>query len=187
MRSFYALLFPVVMLLFVSCEKELSYEGGFVPPPPPPPTVTPPIEEPPVELTDEEKFKQVLADNKFQLRAFYSDIPVDYNERDSQVKQETDLWPYVAPYLKDDVNTFSGSDDNVTIEQNAKKRPGLTDSLITRQYSLGSDDDGMYMIFLDYEYNPLQYRVHETGDDYFILSIKWNQGATLFSRFEKIL
>lgn len=183
MRSFYALLIPIALLFLTSCEKELSYEGGFVPTPPP---VVPPVI-PPVELTEEEKFKQMLADEKFQLRAFYSDIPVDYKERDAQVKQETDLWIYVAEYLKDDVNTFSGSSDDVTIEQNQKKKPGLADSLLTRQYTIGTDDDGLYMMFLDYEYKPLQYHVHEMGDDYFILSIKWNQGATLFSRFEKVL
>jgi len=151
----------------------------------PPPTTTPPVT-PPVELTDEEKFKQVLTENKFQLRAFYSDVAIDYNEDDSQVLQETDLWHYVAPYLKDDVNTFFANDD-VVIQQNEKKKPGLADSLVTRQYSIGTDSDGMYIIFLDYAYESLKYKVHEVGDDYFILSIKWTQGATLFSRFEKVL
>jgi hypothetical protein len=183
MRSFYALLIPVALFVLTSCEKELSYEGGLVPPPP---TVPPPVP-PPAEPTEEEKFATLLADNKFQLRAFYSNIPIDYNEGDAEIKQETDLWNYVAPYLKDDVNTFSGSSDDVTIEQNERKRPGLADSLLTRQYTIGTDEEGMYIIFLDYQYNPLQYRVHEFGEDYFILSIAGSQGATLFSRFEMIL
>lgn len=182
MRPFYALFVPIALFMLTSCEKELSYEGGAIPPPP---TVPPVI--PPVELTEEEKFQQVLADGKFQLRAFYSDVPVDYNEDDAEVRQETDLWRYVAPYLKDDVNTFSGSTDDVTIQQNEKKKPGLADTLITRQYSIGTDADGLYMNFLDYEYNPFRYRVEESGADYFILYIEWNQGARLYSRFERIL
>lgn len=180
MRSFYALLIPVALFVLTSCEKELSYEGGLVPPP-----TTPPVT-PPVELTDEEKFKQVLTENKFQLRAFYSDVAIDYNEDDSQVLHETDLWRYVASYLKDDVNTFFANGE-LTIQQNEKKKPGLADSLVTRQYSIGTDSGGMYMIFLDYAYEPLKYQVYEVADDYFILAIKWTQGATLFSRFEKVL
>ncbi len=183
MRPFYALFLPLALFLLISCEKELSYEGGAVSPPPP---VVPPVV-PPVELTEEEKFKQVLFDGEFQLRDFYSEVPIDYNERDGQVILETDLWHYVIGYLKDDANTFSASSENVVIAQNQEKKSGLPDETITRNYAVGTDDNGLYLTFLDYKYEPLPYRVHEFGDDYFILSVEWKDGIKLFSRFERVL
>lgn len=172
--------YPLILLaivLITSCEKELSLEGYQ-----PPPVVIPPV-----IISEEDQFRELIDSQKFQLRGFYSDVPVDYIENDSLVKEETDLWKYVSHYLKDDINTFYTSGNVVTIEQNAQKMPGLSDPILNRNYLIGTDADGVYMRFLDYQYNPLEYRLHKMTDEYFILSIKWRQGATLFSRFEKLL
>ncbi len=133
-----------------------------------------------------EAFQRTIVEKKFQLKSFYSDTPVDYVETDTVVKQETNLWWYVSGYLKDDGNVFSSNKKNLSITQNALKIPGITDAVLNRNYTIGSDKDGVFMIFLDNEYKPLTYRVFASGPDYFILSVKWKYGATLYSKFEVI-
>lgn len=155
-----------ILCLFASCTKELSLELAQPLP------------------TKEEQFKKLATSASFQLRGVYSDIPVDFIENDTEVRQETDLWAYVSPYLKDDVNTFKLDYTNVTIEQRELKIPGNNNAIIEREYHIGTDSAGVYMDFLDNEYKPLQYRLHELGSDYFVLSTPWQDGATLYSRFE---
>lgn len=174
----FGLTLAVLAVLFSNCGKELSLE--LYEPPPPPVIPDPPDPEP---LTAED-LKNMLIEGRFQLRAFYSDIPVDYNSADSEIKEETDLWEYVIYYLKDDVNLFHAGE--VVIEQHESKAPGQSDDTLTRTYLVEENSEGIFMTFLDYQYDPLVYRVHEFGDDYFILSIEWEQGATLFSRFELV-
>lgn len=179
MRPLYTLIFAST-LLFISCDKDRSYEGGYIPPTEPP-VVVPPVV-PPV-LTNEEKLKELFADYEFQLRAFYSDIPINFN--DPNGTPETDLFHYVPSYLKDDANTFTENGE-VIIEQNTVKRPGQPDATLTKHYTIGEDANGYFIDFLDATYNPLQYRIAEVGEDYFILSVDGPDGSTLFSRFEKI-
>jgi hypothetical protein len=178
MRPLYALIFAL-SFLFTSCDKDLSYEGGHVPPVEEPPVVIPP------PLTTEEELKQLFADYQFQLRAFYSDTPIDFNPNDGDPTPETDFWNYVPAYLKDDSNKFD-ENGGLSIVQNTNKKPGLTAETLTRSYSISQDANGYYIMFLDANYDPLQYRIAETGTDYFILSVAGPNGSTLFSRFEKI-
>lgn len=156
------------LLAFSSCGKELSLELGDV------------------NAVKEKQFRDIIVMKKFQLKAFYSDMPIDYDEKDDTVKQETNLWPYVSNYLKDDYNYFQVNGSDVTIIQNALKMPGLTDSILSKKYFVTKDDNGVHIDFLDYQYHPLKYDISKVGTDYFILSIKWKQGSTLFSRFEII-
>jgi hypothetical protein len=184
MKPLYTLLIPAAIVFFVSCEKDYSYEGGNLPNTVPvdTPVVDTPIVTPP--LSDAEKLKLLLLSGDFELKAFYSDIPIDYNTDDAEVKQETNLWPYMAPWLIDDV--FDYTEAEVIITQNSVKRPQNNDPTVTRNYEIGTDDDGVYLVFLDYLYDPLTYRVHEIGDDYYILAVPGPQGSTLYTRFEKI-
>ncbi len=177
MRPLYTLITSFT-LLFISCEKDLSYEGGYVPP------TEPPVVAPPV-LTEEDHLRELFTENKFQLRAFYSDIPIHFDPTNPDADPETDLWLYVAPYLKDDANIFTENGE-VKIEQNSVKKAGLPDEVLIKDYSIGEDSTGFYIMFLDAEYNPFQYRITEVGEDYFILSVNWAQGAVLYSRFEKL-
>ncbi len=177
-QCFSGLVFFFLSILVSNCGKELSLEL-YAPPPP----VTPGPPPDPEPLTAED-LKNMLIDGRFQLRAFYSDIPVDYNTSDAEVIEETDLWEYVIYYLKDDINLFH--EGEVLIEQHTNKAPGQSADTLTRTYLVEENADGIFMTFLDYQYNPLVYRVYEFADDYFILSVEWEQGATLFSRFELV-
>jgi hypothetical protein len=161
------------LCLFASCKKELSLEQAR------PPAIKP-------TPTQEEQFKKLATSAPFQLRGCYSDRPVDYVDNDGQDREETDLWPYVSPYLKDDINRFFSDNTNVTIEQKELKIPGNNNPVIEREYQIGTDSLGVYMNFLDNEYKPLQYRLHELGDTYFVLAAPWKNGVTLFSRFELV-
>lgn len=158
------------LLVFSGCKKELSLE----------------LPNSPVIIGKDEQFKNAILERRVQLKAFYSDIPIDYIENDDTVKQETNLWPYVSEHLKDDYTTFKTNGTDLMIEQNAVKVPGNDSAVLHRNYYVAKDDLGIYMNFLDYQYRPLRYEINQVGDGYFILSIKWKQGATLFSRFEVI-
>lgn len=152
-------LFLVVALIFLSsCTKELSLESHLDP------------------------FPNKI---KYQLKAFYSDIPIDFDETDTVVKQETDLWPYVKEYIKDDYNILLGN-DSLVVYQNAVKMPGLADDILYRSYSFSSSNNIQYMNFLTSAYEPDKYRLYEKTEDYFIIGLKWKDGARVFSRFERV-
>jgi hypothetical protein len=154
----YALIILISGFLFTGCQKELSYE-----PDKPPKSV-----------------------RKYQLKAFYSDIPVDFIEDDDIVKSETDLWAYVSDYLKDDIDVFTENDTEVLIHQNDIKMPGNDEPILYKKYYIGTDSEGMFMNFLGPTYEPFSYRLQEINEDYFIIFLRWNQGASLFSRFERV-
>ncbi|MBA4167034.1 MAG: hypothetical protein H0X41_05750 [Chitinophagaceae bacterium] len=168
MKLIHYSVFAAALLAFSSCGKELSLELGDV------------------NAVKEKQLEDLIVMKKFQLKAFYSDIPIDYVENDDTVKKETNLWPYVSNYLKDDYNFFQVNGSEVTISQNALKMPGLADSLLHKKYFVSKDDNGVYMEFLDYQYQPLKYDVSKVGTNYFLLSIRWKHGSTLYSRFEII-
>jgi hypothetical protein len=141
----YVLFVFIALVLFASCSKELSQEGPIpvIPVVPPDTTVTPPdtpVTPPPV--------KPQL---KFQLKAFYSDVPIDFDDKDGSSEKETDLWAYVQDYIKDDIDVFL-EDGTVEVHQNQKKMPGMPDEVLIRTYSYGTDDGGEYMKFLSSTY-----------------------------------
>lgn len=166
-RMHYAAAF-LIATAAVGCSKEFSLESGDV------------------NAAKAQTLQQLIVRNKFQLRAFYSDVPIDYIDTDDTVKHETNLWPYVSNYLKDDFDTFNPNGSDVTISQNGMTMPGLPDPILARHYSITHDDNGVYMQFLNYQYNPLGYTLVQTGADYFILSVRWKNQATLYSRFEMV-
>ena len=166
MKLIHHTLIAVALLSLSSCGKELSLEMGDI------------------NAIKEKQFENLLVARKFQLKGFYSDIPIDYVQTDDTVKQETNLWPYVSNYLKDDLNSFAANGTDVAVEQSAIKLPGNDDPVLHRKYSVTKDDKGVHVDFLDYQYNALKYDLYKVGPDYFIFSIKWKNGATLYSRFE---
>jgi len=173
--------YPVIALIltiFASCEKDLSLELAETP--------TPPVVIPVPPVSKAETFQEFILTKKFQLRDFYSDVPIDYVQTDDTVRHETNLWPYASSYLKDDYDVFTLSTTELSIEQNELKMPGVPDSVLIRQYKVFEDDGGVHMTFLDYHYQPLTYDVYEFGADYFILSVRFNSSARLFSRFELV-
>lgn len=132
----------------------------------------------------ENQFRSFIQNHRFKTTAFYSDKPIDYIENDSVIKQETELWPYVKEYIKDDKYLIS-SQTGVVIEQNAMKMPGNDSVTLTRPYSLSSDAQRVYFDFIDYDYNARRYTVQEFKDNYIIIYIDWTNGAKVFTKFEK--
>ena len=157
----YSLLLLVIVLAFAGCQKELSFEKV------------------PVEPTKE-------TSRKYQLRDFYSDIPIDFIEYDDTVKSETELWSYVNDYIKDDIDEFFTDSTLVRVYQNEIKKPGNDEPVFDMYYSIGTDSEGQYMNFIGPNYEPLKYRLQVINEDYFIIYVKWSQGATVYSRFERI-
>jgi hypothetical protein len=156
----YSLILVLALLTLTGCQKELSFENGL------------PVEK---ETT-----------RKYQLRDFYSDVPIDFVEYDTEVKSETELWAYVRDYLKDDVNEFYLDSSLVRVYQNELKIPGNDAPVLDKLYAIGTDAEGPYMNFLGPDYEPLKYRIQEYNEDYFILYLNWKDGSTVYSRFERI-
>ena len=161
-------LFATVLLL-TACEKELSQEGVII--------IDPTVPDPKPEPVD--------TTVTFQLTAYYSDIPIDFDESDAEVRSETDLWRYVFDYLKDDHYIFH-TDSTVDVVQHEMKMPGSNDPIFYRYYSIGTDINGEYMIYLTADYKQTKYRLHEMNEDYFILGLKWKDGARVYSRFDRV-
>ena len=161
------LLFAIIVISTVSCNKkdEVSAE----------------------HKQKAEEFKAYIASKQFQIKEFYSDKPIDYVEDDAEVKSETDLWPYVSLWIKDDYNVFDVAAGKVTITQNTHKLEGETANIITRDFSIGADKDGPYFNFLNYQYNPLKYRIVEFSGDTFLVYVDWHSGGRVYTRFQVIL
>ena len=130
-----------------------------------------------------EDFKAYVATKQFTLVDYYADKPIDYVEDDTEVKQETNLWPYVSFWIKDDHNVFDVSTGKVTITQNANKFVSISEEIFTRDFSIGADKDGPYLNFVNYQYNPLKYRLVNFDAEGFTVYVDWHSGAKVFSDF----
>ncbi len=131
------------------------------------------------------EFKAILDLKHFRLVDFYSDKPIDYITTDAEIKNETDLKVYIKPYLLDDDNYFD-NEGGVVITQNQQKKPGLTTPVLNRNYSVSADENSAYLDFLDYDYNPIKYKLGEYSTGSFTIYLDWPGGAKVFSRFEKV-
>lgn len=133
-----------------------------------------------------EEFKSFVATKQFTLVDYHSDIAIDYVEDDAEVKQETNLWPYVSFWIKDDLNLFDLSSGKVTITQGANKFASISEETFTRDFSIGADKDGPYLNFVNYQYNPLKYRLVDFNAEGFTVYVDWHSGAKVFSEFAVI-
>jgi hypothetical protein len=131
-------------------------------------------------------FKAFVSAKQFTLVDYWSDKNIDYNEDDAEVKQETDLWPYVSPWIKDDLNVFDISSGKVTITQGTHKYDGISEDVFSKDFSIGADKDGPYFSFLNYQYNPLKYRLVDFDAQSFTVYVDWTSGAKVFSKFQVI-
>ncbi len=130
-----------------------------------------------------EDFKAAISAKQFRLVDYYADKPIDYVEDDTEVRQETDLWPYVSLWIKDDSNVFDLGTGKVTVVQNTHKYADIPDESFTRDFSVGADKNGAYVNFLNYQYNPLTYRIVDFTADGFTVYVDWHSGAKVFSKF----
>ena len=158
----YSIFLLTVTVLLAGCTKELSLENGKP-------------DEPAKEIS-----------RKYQLKAFYSDIPLDFIETDDVIKSETDLWSYVKEYIKDDINELFNDSTLLLVYQNEIKIPGNDAPVLQKYYGIDTDGDGKFINYIGPKYETLQYRLQEFNDDYFIIYIKWKHGSTLYSRFERV-
>jgi hypothetical protein len=130
-----------------------------------------------------EDFKTYIVGKQFTLVDYWSDKEIDYVEDDTAVKHETNLWPYVSIWIKDDVNVFDVSSGKVTITQNANKYSSITEDVFTRDFSIGADKNGPYFNFVNYQYNPLKYHLVDFNAEGFTVYVDWSSGAKVFSKF----
>ncbi len=164
MKTFSYFLATAVFLSF-SCQKEIS--------------------ESELPVDNAVTFKKMLTNDKtYRVAAFYSEVPIDYNPYDTITTLETDLWNHVLYYLKDDENVFR---ENGTLEvlQHTITMPGDTSSVLFRQYSTENVDGVVMFNYLDHQYKPLRYYLHEKGDDYFII-YSLQGDVKLFSKFVQV-
>ena len=133
-----------------------------------------------------EDFKAFVASKQFTLASYSSDKPIDYVEDDAEVKEETNLWPYVSYWIKDDHNVFDVSTSTVTITQNANKISTISEEVFTREFSIGADKEGPYFNFVNYQYTPLKYHLVDFNAEGFTVYVDWHSGAKVFSEFKVI-
>ena len=130
-----------------------------------------------------DEFKASVAAKKYQVKEYYSDKPIDYDEQDEEVKAETDLFNYVSPWIKDDWNVFDVASGQVSITQNEHKFAGNDDEVILKNFGIGADKEGVYFDFLNYQYQPLKYRLVEFTNEYFVVYADWHSGTKVFTKF----
>ena len=171
----------LLMLCFISCFLTMACKKDSDPPPNNNPNGN--------DTTDPNELQAAALDsflqsNSLQLSSYYSDSAIDYNDDDTIVKAETNLWPYVSSWLKDDVYSF-GTDGQVTVVQNNNKLPSDSSATFTRPYSVEADDDGVKFTFLTNEYEALDYRLVQFSDSVLTVSATW-EGKTVKSDYRVV-
>lgn len=159
--------FPALLLLLLgSCQKNVSNEQE-------------------TNTQKAQAFKTFISSGAhFRAVDFYAERAIDYDETDGQVKLETDLKKYIRDYLLDDDIIF-GTNSQITFVQNAVKIGTISSAEIHLPYRAVGDKSGVLFDYIDDQYNPLTYYLHEQGSTYFILSWKRPQdGVRLFSKYE---
>ena len=140
-------------------------------------------------IRQEDKLKaaalsEFLKSSEFRLTAYYSESPIDYIDTDQVVKAESDLWPYVSIWLKDDAYSFDNS-GHVIIQQNANRIDTDTAAILTRNYSVEADVEGVGFKFMGHEYQPLNYRLISFTDSNLLVSASWN-GKKVISEYKTL-
>ena len=172
--SNYVLVFVSISILSMSCSKD---DDGKEP------------EAPSQYETQSKNFTAFIENKSFQLVSFYADKPIDYIQDDAVVKAETELWPYVKDYIKDDKNFFNSTTGIVEIDQSVVRYPTNDSATLKRNYKVGFTKNFAYIDFVDYNYIPTRYKLLEFKDDYFVIYLDFkdrvtNATATIYSRFQ---
>lgn len=166
MKIFTSVLSVLLLLVFSSCQKSVEQQ-----------------EDANKKRADE--FKTFLTTaGKFHAVDYYAETPIDYNEQDDEVILETDLKKYIRNYLLDD-DIYFQNDGKIRFVQNDVKIAGESAPEIYVPYKVWGDKTGVMVDYVDDQYQPLTYMLHEKGSTYFILSWRRPQdGVRLFSRYE---
>lgn len=140
-----------------------------------------------IKPEDKEKaaaLQTFLQSDKFRLKKYYSETPIDYIDTDDVVNSETELWKYVSSWLHDDAYVF-GSNGSVVVEQNALKFPGDSTPTLNRSYAVQADKNGVGFNFIGHEYQELKYRLITFNDTMLKVSASWN-GKTVISEYNTL-
>lgn len=140
-----------------------------------------------IKPEDKEKaaaLQAFLQQDKFRLKKYYSETPIDYIDTDQVVKAETELWQYVSSWLHDD-NYIFGANGTVVVEQNAIRIATDNSATLNRTYSVAADKNGVAFNFIGHEYQPLQYRLITFNDTMLRVSATWN-GKTVISEYNTV-
>jgi hypothetical protein len=162
------LLFAVTVLALFSCNKKSEAPD-------------------PVRSEDKAKaaaLSDFLKSEKFRLTKYYSETPIDYIDTDQVVMQETQLWPYVSLWLKDDAYSFETNGD-VLVYQNDDRIPTDTAAVLTRHFSVAADAQGVGFNFLGHEYQDLAYRLISFSDSNLVVWATWN-GKKVISEYKTV-
>jgi hypothetical protein len=127
---------------------------------------------------------EFLKKEQFRLKKYYSEVPIDYIDTDQVVKAETDLWPYVSLWIKDDAYIFKNNGE-VTIQQNNDRIQSDTSPVLTRNYAVQADKDGVAFKFVGHEYQDLNYRLISFTDTNLTVSASWN-GKKVISEYKTL-
>lgn len=130
-------------------------------------------------------FQAAIQSNKYMLVSFYADKPIDYITNDTEVKSETDLWPYVKIHVKDD-EYFFGADGALTINQKADKIAGNDAATINGSYTISTKGTDVSVMFVDYLYSPLEYKLHEFDNSFFTVYVDGPSGSKLYSKYARV-
>ena len=166
MRKLHLLLFIGITWVGTACHKSLSDED-------------------PAAKQRATDFQASIQSNKFMLVSFYADKPIDYITNDADIKSETDLWPYVKLHIQDD-QFFFGANGVLTIDQKANKIPSNNAATIDLPYSVAPKGKDVSVMFIDYLYVPLEYRLFEFDNTFFTLYVDGPSGSKLYSKYMRV-
>ena len=166
MRKLHLILVIGALSAATSCSKSVSEEDG--------PT-----------KSKSSEFQASVLSHKYKLVSFYADKPIDYISNDSEVRAETDLWPYVKNHIVDDENFF-GANGKLTVYQKEIKIGGNNAEAIETDYAISVKGTDVMVKFVDYLYNPLEYKLHEFNDAYFTVYVDGPSGSKLFSKYARV-
>ena len=166
MRKLHLLLFIGITWVGSACHKSLSDEDAGAK----------------QRATD---FQASIQSNRFMLVSFYSDKPIDYITNDADIKSETDLWPYVKTHIKDD-QYFFGANGALTIDQKADKIASNNAATIDGSYGVAPKGTDVSVMFVDYLYAPLEYKLFEFDNTFFTVYIDGPSGSKLYSKYARV-
>jgi hypothetical protein len=174
-----ATLFLLLCAMVISCSKDSSDK------------VKSPLEQ------KAESLEAFLTGKHFVPVDFYSSRAIDYNQDDAETRLETNLKPYLLPYLADDIITF-GTKPLLTVDQGKEKYiagPGMptVDSAYTTVWGVGTikAKDEVFFQYLDYNYTERRYTLDYYNDSTILAHVPWvsktsqTDTATLYTLFRK--
>ena len=122
---------------------------------------------------------------------FYSSRPIDYNQDDTLIELNTDLKPFILPYLADDTIIFI---DNGTLNID---QGSILYSVLPKQFTMpwkietSKAKNEVYLLYLNYTYESRRYTLDYYNESEMLAHVLWvskinpADTATLYTLFVK--